>query len=161
MLYLASQYAWFLLAAFAMGGLMGWISCAGRLQLSAGPLPYLLAAWLLVLAASGLQAVNGEAALWTETGLLYFAAYLLGCSLACFLRAALPRQLAEAAAVAEAPAAKPGEPAVTPPIGAGEPGAVQAAEPTPVPPQAEEPQPPAKPARKKRATQKKPAVGAP
>lgn len=108
MLYLATQYAGFLLAAFAMGGLMGWISCAGRLQLSAGPLPYLLAAWLLVLAATGLQALNGEAALWIETALLYVAAYLLGCSVASFLRAALPRRTPEpAAAVAEAPAVTP------------------------------------------------------
>lgn len=106
MLYLATQYAGFLLAAFAMGGLMGWISCNGRLQLSSGPLPYLLAAWLLVLAATGLQALNGEAALWIETALLYVAAYLLGCSVAGLLRAALPRRMPEPVTVTEAPATK-------------------------------------------------------
>lgn len=158
MLYLATQYAGFLLAAFAMGGLMGWISCTGRMQLSSGPLPYLLAAWLLVLAATGLQALNGEAALWIETALLYVAAYLLGCCVACFLRAALPRRMPEPVVLVEAPAAKQAAPAEiplpeTPPLVTDKPSvATAAAEPAPM----EKVKPAAKPAKRKRSKTPKP-----
>ncbi|RDJ23224.1 hypothetical protein DWF00_21525 [Bosea caraganae] len=103
MLYLATQYAWFLLAAFAMGGVMGWISCTGRLRFS-GPLPYLAGAWLVVAALTGLQGVNGAAALWIETGLLYLAAYLVGCGLACLIRGTLMSAMPEPVAAGSATA---------------------------------------------------------
>lgn len=114
MLYLATQFAWFLLAAFAMGALMGWISGAGRMQLSGGPLLYAIAGWLLVAALTWLQGVNGAIALWTETALLYVAAYLAGCYLACLIRNALPAAIPEAAVVGDAPMIKPDNPPSAP-----------------------------------------------
>ncbi|TCR60516.1 hypothetical protein [Bosea sp. BK604] len=116
MLYLATQFAWFLLAAFAMGALMGWISGAGRLPLSGGPLPYAIAGWLLVAALTWLQSVNGAVALWTETALLYVAAYLAGCYLACLIRGALPAAMPEPAVAGAGPMVKPDNPPAVAPV---------------------------------------------
>lgn len=87
MLYLATQFAWFLLAAFGIGLAMGWITCTGgKVRFWTGPIPLLAGAWAAVAALTWLQVVNGVAALWLETALLYVAAYLAGCCLACFVR---------------------------------------------------------------------------
>lgn len=103
MLYLASQFAWFLLAAFALGWVMGWLGSAQRIRLASGPLPYLAGIWLLLAALTWLQGVNGAAALWVETALLYLAAYLAGCILASTVRAAAVPKTMELA-IAGAPA---------------------------------------------------------
>lgn len=82
MIYLAAQFAWFLLAAFALGLAMGWISHdGGRLRLG-GPLVLGLAgAWALGGALTWTQTLNGTAALWVESALLFIAVYALGCIL--------------------------------------------------------------------------------
>ncbi|GAU80432.1 hypothetical protein [Bosea sp. BIWAKO-01] len=87
MLYLATQFAWFLLAAFGIGLAMGWITCTGgKVRFWTSPITLLVGVWAVVAALTWLQVVNGVAALWLETALLYVAAYLAGCCLACFAR---------------------------------------------------------------------------
>jgi len=99
MLYLASQFAWFLLAAFALGFVMGWISQDGeKLELWSSKLVLAAGAWLMAGAVSWMQALNGLPALWLETALLFVAVYFAGCALASVVRAAMqPRALAQAA----------------------------------------------------------------
>lgn len=86
MLYLASQFAWFLLAAFVLGLVMGRLAHDGvKGGLWNRKLGYLLA---LVAIAAGLtwtHTLNGVAALWVESALLFLAAYLAGCVLAALL----------------------------------------------------------------------------
>ena len=60
MLYLAAQFSWFLLAAFGLGFVMGWISHdGGRLQLVGRTVLYTAGAWALVGALSWFQVLNG------------------------------------------------------------------------------------------------------
>ncbi len=87
MLYLASQFAWFLLAAFALGLAMGWISHDGdRPRLSSGVWIVIGLLWIGAAALSWLQLLNGVLATWVETGLLFVAVYWLGCVCASGLR---------------------------------------------------------------------------
>lgn len=87
MLYLASQFAWFLLAAFALGLAMGWISHDGsKSRLWNGTWIVIAALWIGAAAASWLQLLNGALATWIETALLFLAAYWLGCVCATVLR---------------------------------------------------------------------------
>lgn len=99
MLYLATQFAWFLLAAFALGFVMGWISQDGdKLEIWSSKLALAAGAWLLAGAVSWMHAVNGLPALWLETALLFIAVYFAGCALASVMRAAMqPKALAQAA----------------------------------------------------------------
>jgi predicted flap endonuclease-1-like 5' DNA nuclease len=99
MLYLASQFVWFLLAAFSLGFVMGWISQNGaKLELRSSKLALAAGVWLLAGAVSWTQAVNGLPALWLETALLFMAVYFAGCALASVMRAATqPKALAQAA----------------------------------------------------------------
>lgn len=160
MLYLATQYAWFLLAAFAIGGLMGWIGCTGRMQFSAGPLPYVIAAWLLVVVVTGLQGVNGAAALWIETALLYVAAYLVGCCLACLVRTALLARVPEPSFAGDVGAAKSESVPIPPPVESVAPSELAPARTAPQaqPVDAKAPSPADKPARRKRTKRDKPAA---
>lgn len=116
MLYLAAQFAWFLLAAFVIGLVMGWIGHDGR---QAAPWGRALA-WLATLFGLGagltlMRTVNGDAARWIETALLFVAAYIAGCALAGIMRgSAAPQTAGQAAApataegrVAEADGAEP------------------------------------------------------
>jgi predicted flap endonuclease-1-like 5' DNA nuclease len=97
MLYLATQFAWFLLAAFALGLVMGWISHDGG-KLWNRKLSYLLGVWLVVAALTWSQTLNGVPALWLESALLFVAIYVAGCALASVLRSARgPRATEEAA----------------------------------------------------------------
>ncbi|WP_436168291.1 hypothetical protein [Bosea sp. LjRoot9] len=97
MLYLATQFAWFLLAAFALGLVMGRISYDGG-KLWNRKLTYLLGVWLVVAALTWSQTLNGVPALWLESALLFVAIYVAGCSLASVLRSARePRAMGEAA----------------------------------------------------------------
>lgn len=108
MLYLAAQFAWFLLAAFVIGLVMGWIGHDGR---QAAPWGRALA-WLATLFGLGagltlMQTVNGAAARWIETALLFVAAYVGGCALAGVMRAsARPQTAGQAAAPAMAATAE-------------------------------------------------------
>ena len=81
MLYLASQFVWFLLAAFGLGLAMGWISREGDArQVWSGAWSVLALFWLGGAALVWFQSLNGLAATWVETALLFVAAYWLGCA---------------------------------------------------------------------------------
>jgi predicted flap endonuclease-1-like 5' DNA nuclease len=87
MLYLASQFVWFLAAAFALGLAMGWISHdGGRLRLGGAVVGWFAALWGLGAALTWLQFLNGEPAIWVETALLFTAVYVAGCVVAGLLR---------------------------------------------------------------------------
>lgn len=104
MLYLASQFVWFLVAAVGLGLVMGWISHdGGRLKLGGKVTAWFVLVWGLGGALTWLQFLNGAAATWVESALLFTAAYVLGCVLAELLRGARAR--AERVTSAEAEAA--------------------------------------------------------
>lgn len=105
MLYLASQFVWFLAAAFVLGLVMGWIGHdGGKLKLGGAVAGWFFVLWGLGAALTWLQFLNGEPAIWVETALLFTAVYVAGCVLAGLLRGA--RAPAEAVADAVvAPAA--------------------------------------------------------
>lgn len=83
MLYLASQFVWFLLAAFGLGLAMGWISRdGGRRRLWSGAWSVVAALWAVGAALTWFQTLNGQPATWIETALLFVAAYWAGCACA-------------------------------------------------------------------------------
>ena len=83
MLYLASQFVWFLLAAFGLGLAMGWIGHdGGKPRLWSAGWSVVAVLWLVGAAASWFQFVNGALATWVETALLFAAVYWLGCACA-------------------------------------------------------------------------------
>jgi hypothetical protein len=87
MLYLASQFLWFLLAAFGLGLAMGWISHdGGKARFWNGGWSLVAALWIAGAALSWFQLLNGATATWVETALLFTAAYWLGCACAGLLR---------------------------------------------------------------------------
>lgn len=103
MLYLASQFLWFLLGAFVLGFAMGWISHdGGRPRLRGGVAIWIAGLWAAGAALTWLQVLNGGPARWVETALLFTAAYFAGCVLASLLRSAAG---AQEPALAGAPAA--------------------------------------------------------
>jgi predicted flap endonuclease-1-like 5' DNA nuclease len=113
MLYLASQFAWFLVAAFGMGCVMGWLSRDGsRRQLWHPGLGYLAALAAVAAAASWTQSINGVAALWVESALLFIAAYIAGCVLGAVLKPQVVHQESAAAPVVAAPIAASTSPAL-------------------------------------------------
>lgn len=122
MLYLASQFVWFLLAAFGLGFAMGWIShSGGKPRLWSGAWSVLAMLWVAGAAVTWFQLLNGMPATWVETALLFIAAYWAGCVCAGLLRRPAAREVAQAGAAAAAepvPAAamtsSPAEPAVKP-----------------------------------------------
>lgn len=80
MLYLATQFAWFLLAAFAMGLVFGWLTGrGGPRDFASGPVVGLAMLWAALAALVWLRLVNDQAAFWIETALLYLLAYAAGC----------------------------------------------------------------------------------
>ncbi len=80
MLYLASQFVWFLAAAFALGLVMGWIGQDGsRLRLGGAAAGWFAALWAAGAGLTWLQFLNGKAAIWVETALLFSAVYVAGC----------------------------------------------------------------------------------
>jgi predicted flap endonuclease-1-like 5' DNA nuclease len=118
MLYLASRFVWFVLAAFAMGLVMGWLTRPGAGRPWSRALAVLALVWAAVAALAWSQTVNGALALWLETGLLFVAVYVLGWLLASLIRGsrapyraavseapATPAAVADVAPVADAPAA--------------------------------------------------------
>lgn len=122
MLYLASQFVWFLLAAFGLGFAMGWISHdGGKSRLWSGAWNVVAVFWILGAAVTWFQLLNGMPATWVETALLFIAAYWAGCACADLLRRPAAREVAQAGAAAVAepvPAAAktspPAAPAVKP-----------------------------------------------
>lgn len=95
MLYLACQFLWFLVAAFAVGFVMGWVSHdGGSLRLGGRPLIYVGGLWALGAALTWFRFLNGGPATWVETALLFSAVYFAGCVLATLLRTAFePKEL--------------------------------------------------------------------
>lgn len=79
MLYLALQFSWFLLAAFAIGLVFGWLTLGGRAEAATGPIASLAILWLALAALAWLRLVNDQAAFWIETALLHLLAYAAGC----------------------------------------------------------------------------------
>ncbi|WP_199089426.1 hypothetical protein [Bosea sp. ASV33] len=119
MLYLASQFVWFLLAAFGLGFAMGWISQdGGKPRLWSGAWSVLAMFWVAGAAVTWFQLLNGMPATWVETALLFIAAYWAGCVCAGLLRRPAAREVAQAGAAAAAEpvpaAAKASSPAVPP-----------------------------------------------
>ena len=125
MLYLASQFVWFLLAAFGLGLAMGWISNdGGKPRLWSGAWTVLALLWAGGAALTWFQWLNGMAATWVEFALLFVAAYWIGCVCASLV----PRRMAaETAPVAAQksmpslpipPSAAVAEPSVAKPAGA-------------------------------------------
>ena len=87
MLYLASQFAWFLGAAFVLGLVTGWIGHdGGKLRLLGRTAGWFAAIWGLGAALTWLQFLNGEAATWVESALLFTGVYVAGCVVAGLLR---------------------------------------------------------------------------
>jgi predicted flap endonuclease-1-like 5' DNA nuclease len=118
MLYLASQFLWFLLAAFGLGLAMGWISHdGGKARFWSGAWNLVAALWIVGALLAWFQFLNGMAATWVETALLFTAVYWAGCVCAGLLRKPRAAQMvaepvtARQAAVAEsaAPASPPRE----------------------------------------------------
>jgi predicted flap endonuclease-1-like 5' DNA nuclease len=121
MLYLASQFVWFLLAAFGLGFAMGWISHdGGKARFWSGAWSVVAALWIAGAAATWFQLLNGMPATWVETALLFTGVYWVGCVCAGLLRrpAAVQaaRSAATPAAVPQPVVEKTPSPVVSPPV---------------------------------------------
>lgn len=80
MLYLASQFGWFLLAGFGLGVAMGWIAQNSQNPRFWSPAwSWLAVLWCIGAALAWFQFANGMVAVWLETALLFVAVYWLGC----------------------------------------------------------------------------------
>ncbi len=102
MLYLALHFVWFLVAAFAIGLVFGWLTCRGGLRgLLSGPSLVALLLWAGAAALVWLRLLNDQPAFWVETGLLYVAVYAAGCLVGCLLKGDVPEP--EAALALPAP----------------------------------------------------------
>jgi predicted flap endonuclease-1-like 5' DNA nuclease len=83
MLYLANQFLWFLVAAFVLGFVMGWISHeGGKARLWGGVTAWIALLWACGAVLTWFQFLNGVPATWVETALLFAATYFAGCVLA-------------------------------------------------------------------------------
>lgn len=143
MLYLAGQFAWFLLAAFGVGCVMGWVAQSSRKARFWSPAwTWVAVLWGLAAALVWFQQVNGRLATWLETALLFVAVYWAGCVLGALSgsvalarpasRTAPPAQLpqpatavsaAEPLAGSEPAKEKPADAATTPEAPAAKPAA--------------------------------------
>ncbi|WP_420100591.1 hypothetical protein [Bosea sp. (in: a-proteobacteria)] len=81
MLYLATIFIWFLAAAAVLGAVMGWVSnSSGKARLWSRGWTVIGVLWALGAVLAALQFVNGMAATWLETALLFVAVYWAGCA---------------------------------------------------------------------------------
>ncbi|CAN7661273.1 hypothetical protein LJR090_001556 [Bosea sp. LjRoot90] len=112
MLYLATQFAWFLLAAFAIGLVFGWLSRRGGPR---GPVAGLAILWAGLAALVWFRLVNDQAAFWIETALLYLLAYAAGCLIGGFFAGEGEEALPALAAPAPRLALPQPTPALPPP----------------------------------------------
>lgn len=104
MLYLASQFVWFLVAAFGLGFAMGWITHGGgKPRFWSGAWSVVAAFWIAGAAATWLQLLNGMPATWVETALLFTAAYWVGCVCAGLVRKPAASQPSAVSAAAQQP----------------------------------------------------------
>lgn len=115
MLYLAGQFAWFLLAALGLGCIMGWVAQSSRKARFWSPAwTWVAALWGIGAALAWFQLVNGRLASWIETALLFVAAYWLGCAIGALSGSmALAKPGPRSAQPAEAPQPAVNEPAVS------------------------------------------------
>ena len=87
MTYLIEILWGWLLAALALGAVVGWITCAReRGNWFTGWVPWALVVFALLLVLAAMSLVPGRAGLWLETGLLLFSAYIIGCCLGCWIK---------------------------------------------------------------------------
>lgn len=93
MWYLVTQYWFWLLLAFVLGLLVGWMTWGGPRR-GWGWLPLGALAAVAIGLVSWFRMVNGLPALWLETGILLFAGYIAGCWLGSYLRAGMAPGLA-------------------------------------------------------------------
>jgi predicted flap endonuclease-1-like 5' DNA nuclease len=130
MLYLATQFAWFLLAAFAMGLIFGWSSGRGGPRgFAGGPAAGLTILWAALAGLVWFRLANDQAAFWIETALLYLLAYAVGC-----LVGSLFAGEAEALPALAAPTPRLALPQPTPALpGPSLAAGTRAVEPTPMP----------------------------
>lgn len=129
MLYLAVQFAWFLLAAFFIGLVFGWLAIRGGLRgVLSGPALGLLIAWAVAAALVWFRLVNDQAAFWIETALLHLLAYVAGCLIGGLLQGDAGQGVPELAGPAPRLALPGPAPALAPPI-----PAPAMAEPAPMP----------------------------
>jgi predicted flap endonuclease-1-like 5' DNA nuclease len=131
MLYLAVQFAWFLLAAFMIGLVFGWLTLRGGLRgFLSGPAFALLVAWAAAAALVWFRLVNDQAAFWIETALLHLLAYVAGCLIGGLLQGDAEQAVPALAAPAPRLALPGPAPALAPPIPVAAPAE---AEPAPMP----------------------------
>jgi predicted flap endonuclease-1-like 5' DNA nuclease len=116
MLYLASQFLWFLVAAFVLGFVMGWVSHeggkheGGKARLWGGVTVWIAVLWACGAVLTWFQFLNGVPATWVETALLFAAVYFAGCvlaSLICSARAPAFEPAAAEAIASPIPVAAP------------------------------------------------------
>lgn len=89
MLYLALHFVWFLVAAFAIGLVFGWLTSRDGLRtLFGGPAMLVALLWAGAAALVWLRVLNNQPAFWVETGLLYVAVYAAGCVVGSLLKGA-------------------------------------------------------------------------
>jgi len=133
MLYLATQFAWVLLAAFVMGLVFGWLTGRGNPRgFASGPVMVLAILWAALAGLVWFRLVNDQAAFWIETALLYLLAYAAGCLIGSLFAGegeALPALAAPAPRLA-LPQPAPALPSPSMPVVAA---GTQAAEPAPMP----------------------------
>jgi predicted flap endonuclease-1-like 5' DNA nuclease len=134
MLYLALHFVWFLVAAFAIGLVFGWLTSRDGLRtLFGGPAMLVALLWAGAAALVWLRVLNNQPAFWVETGLLYVAVYAAGCVVGSLLKgaAAVP----EAALALPAPRLALPQPAraLPAPGMAARAGSAVAPEPAPMP----------------------------
>jgi predicted flap endonuclease-1-like 5' DNA nuclease len=118
MWYLTTTLIWWLLAALALGVVVGWFSCRHEPRKEGiGWVGPALVAFIFGLFVCALTLIKGRAGLWFDTAMLFAAAYFIGCCIGCLLGrkavAAVPAAVV-AAPVAAAVMAKPAPVAAAP-----------------------------------------------
>jgi predicted flap endonuclease-1-like 5' DNA nuclease len=114
MWYLTTTLIWWLLAALAIGLYVGWHSCRQQPRKEGlGWLGIGIVAFLIGLLIAYLKLLPGKMGLWLDTGLLFFAAFIIGCCIGCIFgrqglaEAAKPAAVVAAAATMAAPKPAP------------------------------------------------------
>jgi predicted flap endonuclease-1-like 5' DNA nuclease len=109
MWYLITQYWFWLLLAFIIGLIIGWMTWGGtRRGWGWLPLGALVAAVLFLL--SWFRIINGLPALWIESGILLFTSYIAGCWLGGVFKGQMAPEIAVPMAAAAMATPKPAAP---------------------------------------------------
>lgn len=87
MIYLASHLWGWLLAAFLIGAVVGWLTCGDEpTRWWTGWVPLGALAFLIGLFVAVMQWLPGRAGLFLDTALLLFGVYIVGCCVGCLLK---------------------------------------------------------------------------